>query len=120
MSDPQYSVFNHGGTFGDIDGDGDLDVVMTQQTKNGKPQLTCWMNDGSGFMTLRKCGSVHAYSVELGDMDGDGDLDVVHAGHEYEISTPTGIMYNDSNGNFGSGGGTGTLNTQIMITQPVI
>jgi len=102
LSDPQYSVFNHGGTFGDIDGDGDLDIVMTQQTKNGKPQLTCWMNDGSGFMTVRKCGDVHAFAVELGDMDGDGDLDVVHGGNEYEAwTTRTGIMYNDGNGNFG-------------------
>lgn len=101
LSKPNYAVYNHGGSFGDIDNDGDLDVVMTQQDKNGGARLSCWMNNGKGFMTVKGCGNVHAYVIELGDMDGDGDLDIVHSGHEFGYSTPTGIMYNNGYGKFG-------------------
>ena len=36
----------------------------------------------------------------MGDIDGDGYLDIVHAGHEGEGSTDTGIVLNDGDGFF--------------------
>ena len=61
------------------------------------------INDGTGKLSLKTCGSVHAFAIELGDMDGDGDLDIVHAGHESGPSTHTGVVLNDGSGNFTKG-----------------
>lgn len=99
LSDPNYRIFDHGGATGDIDNDGDMDIVLTEL----RNRLTCWMNDGAGHMTKRNCGNINAFGIELGDMDGDGDLDLVHAGHEHEGSTPTGIALNDGSGRFERG-----------------
>jgi len=96
LSKPNYTIFDHGGAVGDIDNDGDIDIVLTEL----KNQITCWINDGNGKMNYRSCGNVHAFGIELGDMDGDGDLDLVHAGHEGGPSTNTGIVLNDDRGNF--------------------
>jgi hypothetical protein len=99
LSDSNYRIFDHGGAVGDIDGDGDMDIVLTEL----KDQLTCWMNDGLGKLRKAKCGSVNAFAIELADMDLDGDLDIVHAGHEYGGSTATGIAWNDGRGKFRGG-----------------
>ena len=99
LSNPNYMIFDHGGAVGDIDADGDVDVILTELAK----KLTCWINDGAGFLMRRTCGDVNAFAIELGDVDGDGDLDLVHAGHEYGGSTPTGIALNDGRGNFTRG-----------------
>ncbi|MEJ6610536.1 MAG: FG-GAP-like repeat-containing protein [Paracoccaceae bacterium] len=96
LSDPNYQIFDHGGAVGDLDADGDVDIVLTELAN----RLTCWINDGSGLMSKRICGDIHAFAIELGDMDGDGDLDLIHAGHEYGGSSPTGIALNDGRGNF--------------------
>lgn len=96
LIDPSYQIFDHGGAVGDLDADGDVDIVLTELAN----RLTCWFNDGTGFMSKRTCGDVNAFAIELGDMDGDGDLDLVHAGHEYGGSSPTGIALNDGRGNF--------------------
>ena len=98
LSHPNYRIFDHGAAVGDIDNDGDFDLVLTEL----KNQLTCWKNDGSGRMKKSKCGTVNAFAIELADMDQDGDLDLVHAGHEFGGSTPTGIVYNNGRGVFGS------------------
>ena len=96
LSHPNYRIFDHGGAVGDIDQDGDMDIVLTEL----KAQLTCWMNDGFGKMTKRKCGAINAFAIELGDMDGDGDLDIVHSGHEGRGSSPTSIAFNNGMGIF--------------------
>ena len=96
LSKPNYTIFDHGGAVGDIDNDGDIDIVLTEL----KNQITCWINDGHGKMNYRVCGNIHAFGIELGDMDGDGDLDLVHTGHEGGPSTNTGIVLNDGRGNF--------------------
>lgn len=96
LSDGGYVIFDHGGAVGDIDADGDVDIVLTELAN----KLTCWINVGEGFLTRRTCGDVNAFAIELGDVDLDGDLDLVHAGHEYGGSTPTGIALNDGKGNF--------------------
>jgi len=99
LSDPNFVVFDHGAATGDIDGDGDLDIIVTEL----RDRITCWMNLGEGKLEKRKCGPVNAFGIELADIDGDYDLDLIHAGHEYEGSSPTGIAWNDGDGNFSIG-----------------
>ena len=81
-----FKIFDHGGAIGDIDNDGDIDIVLTDLER----VLRCLINDGTGKMKIKKCGSINAFGIELGDFDNDGDLDIVHAGHEYS-GTITGI-----------------------------
>ena len=98
--------FSHGGANGDIDGDGDMDVVVTftgPTSFNQPHRLMCWMNDGKGFLKKRGCGGHFAFAIELGDMDGDGDLDLFTGGlekSECKHCMITGIIWNDGRGNF--------------------
>jgi hypothetical protein len=95
LSDSNYRVFDHGAAIGDIDNDGDLDIVITELAN----RLSCWINDGKGKLTKRGCGDVFAFGIELGDINGDGFLDLVHAAHEYE-GTRSGVALNDGTGKF--------------------
>ena len=91
LSDQNLIIFDHGAAIGDIDGDGDLDIVLTEL----KDSLTCWINSGDGHLKKKNCGTANAFAIELADMDGDSDLDLVHNG-----LSPTGISWNDGIGNF--------------------
>ena len=96
LSDNYFIAYSHGGSTGDIDNDGDMDVVLTDFGT-----FWCLMNNGSGFLTKRRCGGSNAFALELADMDNDGDLDAIFGGHEYGGNGfPTGIYWNDGQGNF--------------------
>lgn len=71
---------------GDIDGDGDVDVV---EGLNG----TVWINDGNAVFTAGQVLSAGTSIGEssMGDLDGDGDLDVFGT---------TNIFLNDGTGTF--------------------
>jgi hypothetical protein len=100
LSDPQYRIFDHGGAVGDIDNDGDMDVVLT----NLDNRLDCWMNLGDGRMQLIKgCATgQRVFALELGDIDGDGDLDVVEGGSDHRDDHGSlGWRANDGFGRFG-------------------
>ena len=99
LSHPNYVIFDHGSTAGDIDNDGDIDIVNT----NLDGSLTCWMNRGGGYMSKRTCGNIFAFAIELADMNSDGFLDIVHGAHEFEggPNSATGISYNNGRGSFG-------------------
>ena len=72
-----------GAAFGDLDGDGDLDLFVTSC---GGPNAL-FINDGSGRFTNRtKAAGVEALkigstSAAMGDVDGDGDLDIYVANY---------------------------------------
>ena len=103
ISIPKHVVFNHGAATGDIDGDGDMDVVYTNLSNEN---LHCLMNDGKGYMKVKTCGKVRAFGLELADMDGDGDLDLLHGSQEDDGGrnySHTGVSFNNGRGKFSYG-----------------
>ena len=65
-------------TFGDLDNDADLDLVVANW--GGSSEI--YLNDGAGYFEQTGSGEFkrsihHASSLALGDYDSDGDLDIL-------------------------------------------
>lgn len=73
---------------GDLDGDGDLDFIASDDVSSGSVRL----NDGSGAFSGNQNIGVARF-MSLGDVDGDGDLDLV---------STSAVQLNNGNGTFGS------------------
>jgi len=72
----QKGYYSTGAVFVDVDGDADLDLLVTSLDKKNN----LYLNNGKGHFTLDKnsgLGSSRgATSIALADIDGDGDLDL--------------------------------------------
>ncbi len=80
---------------GDLDGDGNLDAVLS----NFIGPHDVWLGNGDGsFSSSAFGGSVQSDGNALGDLDGDGDLDVIIA----TVSTGREIWLNNGDGTFTS------------------
>jgi hypothetical protein len=64
-------------SLGDIDGDGDLDVILAKGRHWPLVNLVL-RNDGTGSFSTEKLSETadRTYSAALADLDGDGDLDI--------------------------------------------
>ncbi|MEM7029933.1 MAG: LamG-like jellyroll fold domain-containing protein [Chloroflexota bacterium] len=81
---PNGTLMGSGGNYaieiGDLDGDGDLDIVMADRSEN---RYHVYLNDGAGY-TPANPNSTFGHEVssgvgqfKLADVDGDGDLDAL-------------------------------------------
>ena len=84
---------------GDVDGDGDVDVVVANHEQPNR----VWLNNGRGqFRAGQEFAGTNYGDVKLGDLDGDGDLDCVSVtGHSRNPST---VWWNDGSGLFTDSG----------------
>ncbi len=109
--DPNPAEWTNQLTVGDLDGDGDLDLVFANGGNFSTPgpalKARVFINVGGSFedqTDLRTGGHAGLYrGVELGDCDRDGDLDIVLA---QDFDTRPNLLINDGSGFFSVEGST--------------
>ncbi|WP_172991814.1 FG-GAP repeat domain-containing protein [Lacipirellula parvula] len=90
---------------GDIDGDGDLDVVSAgaSDSASSTTSPTLWWHEQTADQTFvsRTISFERAYRwATLADFDGDGDLDVVASGYaSYQVGDKSRLDYYENLGN---------------------
>lgn len=83
--------------WGDYDCDGDLDILITGESSNGKILSTVYRNDRNGNFTVINAGLTNVYlsDAEWGDYDNDGDLDLFLAGLSPDVKPIAKIYRNE-------------------------
>jgi hypothetical protein len=96
-SDPSANV-----SIGDLDGDGDLDIVLAKGRHDPYVDKVL-LNDGKGHFVTSDLGPTadRTYTAALADLDGDGDLDVVVSNDAPDQKL---LYFNDGKGRFSVAG----------------
>jgi hypothetical protein len=114
--------FYHGACSGDIDKDGDLDILVL-----GGSNSYFLINDGKGNFTystkeidVNKLGG--QYHCELFDIDKDGYLDLILGGHEFNVQDPTFLDKNKIEGTVRIywGNNSGTYDFNSITNMPMV
>ncbi len=111
--------------FGDVDGDGDLDLVLSGRNDAGQSSATLYLNNGSGGFTAADAGFegvTYMTSTALADLNGDGALDVVIIGEDRGIagSGTATAYFNNGSGGFSNAGAdlTGVYSGSLATGDP--
>lgn len=102
--------------FGDIDGDNDLDLIMTGNDASGNVFSKLYTNSGTGSFTLVTgtiFTGVNSSSTEFIDVDNDGDLDLLICGANSSDVSTTKLYENNGAGIFNLVTGTPFDNAQF-------
>lgn len=89
---------------GDVDGDGDNDVLQFGSfISQAPPFASLFINDGSGTFTLlvnTDFTPLTLPQIEFIDLEGDGDLDILSFGKNDNDEPEVGVYENDGSGNY--------------------
>jgi hypothetical protein len=100
---PFVNVYSGTVGFGDVDGDEDLDILITGSTSSPTRTANLYLNDGMGNYSL-VANTPFPASVSgdfaFGDVDDDEDLDVLITGYNTADTGFTTLFLNDGSGSF--------------------
>lgn len=87
--------------FGDVDGDGDPDLVLMGYGNSGTFS-GMYLNDGNGVFTLTASSfpPLNGSDIAFSDVDDDADMDIVIAGNDPNTGATTQLYFNDGAGVF--------------------
>jgi len=104
---PAHLDFTHSVAVGDVDGDGDLDLVLGNGRSGAAGRVDhLYANDGNAVFTDVSHNLPDqlemTFSVDLGDVDGDGDLDLLvgNFGRQFSVNAQNRLYLNDGAGVF--------------------
>lgn len=100
--------------FGDLDGDGDLDLIVSGYTGIGY-NTSLYVNDGEGNFSLvddTPFRGTNYASMKFFDIENDGDLDVIISGNDGGAPF-TELYVNDGSGTFAMATGTPFRGSQL-------
>lgn len=109
---PGPNEYSNQASLGDLEGDGDLDIVFANGGGFGSPSapelVRVYINNGSGTFTDQSVARTGGLTgrhrgVEMGDCDRDGDLDIVLA---QDFDSLPNLLINNGSGFFSSEGAT--------------
>lgn len=108
MTGPFHQVIYSTSSFADVDGDGDLDVLVSGSTTREWPYTASTrlyrLQSGGPVEYVEGHGlpDLHSASMAWGDLDSDGDLDVIMVGVTSADVPTTVVAYNNGDGTFDS------------------
>ena len=109
ISNNTYDIRDKNAVYGDIDNDGDLDIIIP--INNNKANVI-YKNNGDGtFIGANFGASKSTHYIEVGDLDGDGDLDLLVANHQNQNNY---YYINDGSGSFTANQFSATQNSQEL------
>jgi hypothetical protein len=104
LSNPSLPEFQgSGAAIEDIDGDGDLDIMISASDKNDEFVADTFLNDGNANFT--PSGSTAFIPVKFAavafiDVENDGDQDIIISGTQENDNALTSLYLNDGLGNY--------------------
>lgn len=87
---------------GDLDGDGDVDLVVVSQGDDlANNVIDLYINNNGTFTRRTTIGGSGPTKVVLADLDGDGDLDLALSNYWMHPTGSMSVLFNNGAGTFG-------------------
>lgn len=98
-----FKYANVNSEFGDVDNDGDIDLIVSGIQQSGTYTTKLLLNDGTGDFSAEASIPVSNSfwgKFKFADVDNDNDLDFFYVGFDLGNNAQSKLCINDGNGNF--------------------